>query len=83
MPWLATEHLDLPSQDITSWYFRNNPQIEDRDAPIYIDAEHPERYYSHRTAESTIRKLIAGLRARGLKKGDCVCLHSFNDVWDR
>jgi len=27
-----------------------------------------------------IRQLVAGLHAAGLKKGDCVCLHSFNDV---
>lgn len=80
MPFLSTETLPIPSRDILSWYFHNNPQIKDRDAPIYIDADNPDNYYTHRTAERAIRRVAAGLRARGLKRGDCVCLHSFNDV---
>lgn len=27
-----------------------------------------------------VRQLIAGLRAAGFKEGDCLNLHSFNDV---
>lgn len=80
MPFLATEHMEIPGQDITSWYFNNNPEIKDRDAPIYIDAGDPSKFYSHRSAETAIRKIINGLKAIGLKEGDCVCLHSFNDV---
>lgn len=80
MPFLAQEHMDIPGQDLISWYFKNNPEIKDRDAPIYIDAGDPSRYYSHRTAELAIRKISNGLKENGLKQGDCVCLHSFNDV---
>ena len=31
-------------------------------------------------AYTLIRKLIAGFRAAGLKKGDVVCIHAFNSV---
>lgn len=30
-----------------------------------------------------MRKLIAGFKAEGLESGDCVCVHSFNDVGPR
>lgn len=80
MPFLAAEHMEIPGRDLMSWYFTNNPEIKDRDAAIYIDAGDPSRYYSHRTAEIAIRKIINGLKANGLREGDCVCLHSFNDV---
>jgi len=61
-----------------SWYFDNS--TIDPDKPIYIDSANPSRCYSHRQAKSAILKLAAGLKAIGLEKGDCVCLHSFNDV---
>lgn len=32
-------------------------------------------------ARILIRKLVAGLQAAGLSKGDCVCLSSFNDIY--
>jgi hypothetical protein len=47
---------------------------------IYIDAKNPSGSISSNQARVIIRKLVAGLHAAGLKKGDCVCLHSFNDV---
>lgn len=47
---------------------------------VYIDAKDPSRAISASQARSLIRKLVAGLHAAGLKKGDCVCIHSFNDV---
>src|SRR5277367_4233246 len=47
---------------------------------IYIDAVNPSRSISSRQARSIIRKLVAGFHAAGLRKGDCVCLHSFNDI---
>jgi len=61
-----------------SWHF-DNPTF-DQDKPIYIDAADSSRCYSHRQAKTTILKLAAGLKVIGLKKDDCVCLHSFNDV---
>ena len=47
---------------------------------IYIDAVNPTRTISSRQGRVLVRKLVAGLRAAGLQKGDCVCVHSFNDV---
>lgn len=78
MPFLAQERRPIPTKDILSWYF-DEPQC-DPDKPIYIDAADSTRSYSHRQARTAIRQIAAGLQAYGLKKGDCVCLHSFNDV---
>jgi hypothetical protein len=47
---------------------------------IYIDAKDTSRFLSSNQARVIIRKLVAGFQAVGLKKGDCVCIHSFNDV---
>ena len=78
MPWLSQDRRPIPTKDILSWYF-DDPQC-DQDKPIYIDAADPSRSYTQRQAKSAIQKIAAGLKALGLKKGDCVCLHSFNDV---
>jgi non-ribosomal peptide synthetase component E (peptide arylation enzyme) len=78
MVFLATEHIDIPNQDLISWYF-DSPRC-DPDKPIYIDALEPSRYYTHQQAKTTIQQLCAGFRAAGLQKGDTVCVHSFNDV---
>src|ERR1700761_1405195 len=55
-------------------------RIRTHHAQIYIDAEDPRRSLSRRQAKQLIRQLIAGFQARSLRKGDCVCIHSFNDV---
>ncbi|RAL63247.1 hypothetical protein DID88_004325 [Monilinia fructigena] len=48
---------------------------------IYIDARDPSRSISANQARTITRKLVSGLHAAGLKRGDCVCLHSFNDIY--
>lgn len=98
MPFLATEHVPIPTKDLLSWIF-DEPDY-DQDKPvssledistfmiklhawlkqIYIDARLPSRSISLRQARATIRKLAAGFHAMGVRKGDCICLHSFNDV---
>jgi 4-coumarate--CoA ligase len=78
MPFLSEDHREISTKDILSWYF-DEPQCN-QDEPIYIDAADTSRSYSHRQAKRSIRKVAAGLKALGLKKGDTVCLHSFNDV---
>jgi long-subunit acyl-CoA synthetase (AMP-forming) len=78
MPFLAQEHQEIPTKDILSWYFED-PKC-DEDDPIYIDAANTSRSYSQKQAKEAIRKVAAGLRAIGLKRGDTVCLHSFNDA---
>lgn len=78
MPFLAESHVDIPTKDILSWTF--DDLSYDQDEPIYIDGLNPKRSISAREARSIIRKLVAGLRAIGVKKGDCVCINSFNDI---
>ena len=64
--------------DLVSWVFAN--QGYDQHRKIYIDTEDPTRSLSAAKARTTVTKLIAGFKAVGLKKGDCVCVHAFNDV---
>lgn len=78
MVFKAKEHVEIPTKDIISWYF-DEPRC-DPDTPIYIDALDPTHHYTHRQARSTVRKLVAGFKAHGLRKGDVVCIHSFNNV---
>lgn len=47
---------------------------------ILIDVNDPARFVTPRTARTTVRKLVAGFRTEGLEQGDCVCIHSFNEV---
>ncbi|KAK8218025.1 4-coumarate-CoA ligase-like protein [Phyllosticta capitalensis] len=78
MPFLATEHLAIPDQDILSWSL-DKPQY-DLDKPVFIDAAKPSRTISARQARGLIEKLIAGFKAAGVKRGECVCMHAFNDI---
>lgn len=77
MPFLSHQHPQILTKDITSWLFCHNAEIKDSNDPVLIDAEQPSRSYIHNSAKSTVRKLIAGLRARGARKGQCVCVQSF------
>ncbi|KAJ5964986.1 uncharacterized protein N7479_004862 [Penicillium vulpinum] len=72
------ERLLLPTTDILSYIF-DKPSY-DQDQPIYIDVSDHTRSISCNQARKLICRLIAGLRASGLKQGDCVLIHSFNDI---
>ncbi|KAI1921808.1 hypothetical protein LOZ12_002127 [Ophidiomyces ophidiicola] len=72
-------YLSLPTKDILSWIF-DNPSY-DQDKPIYINPHNPSESISCNQARVLIRKLIAGLRANGFKEGDCLNVHSFNDIY--
>jgi len=78
MPFLAKSKVNIPTSDILSWSFDNLDY--DWDAPIYIDALDPKNSISARQAHSLIRKLVAGFRALGVQKGDCICINSVNDI---
>ncbi|EEP79425.1 hypothetical protein UREG_04271 [Uncinocarpus reesii 1704] len=73
------EYLPLPTKDLLSWIFDNPPY--DQDKPIYINPHNPSESISCNQARVLIRKLIAGLRANGFKRGDCLNVHSFNDIY--
>ncbi|CAK4031062.1 acyl-coenzyme A synthetase [Lecanosticta acicola] len=79
MPFLAKEHFPLSYEDILSWTFDHVKY--DWDQPIYIDALKPERSISARQAKKLVRQLAAGFKAIGVQKGDCVSIHSFNDIY--
>ncbi|KAF2086246.1 4-coumarate-CoA ligase-like protein [Saccharata proteae CBS 121410] len=79
MPFLAKEHMLLSNKDILSWMLDDISY--DIDKPIYIDAVNGERTISARQAVAIIRRLAAGFKALGLKSGDCVCIHAFNDIY--
>lgn len=78
MPWLAKEHVDLPEEDVVS--FALNHCDYDPDKAIYYDLEDSARTLSHRQSHSMVRKLVAGFRKAGLRKGDCFSITSFNDI---
>jgi acyl-CoA synthetase (AMP-forming)/AMP-acid ligase II len=78
MPFLAKQHVPIPTKDILSWTF--DELSYGLDKPIYIDAQDPSRYYTARTARTLIQQLAAGFRAIGVRPGDCVSIHSFNDI---
>ncbi|KAL8897983.1 MAG: hypothetical protein Q9207_006929, partial [Kuettlingeria erythrocarpa] len=68
-----------PVMDILSYIFGVEPA--DPEKPILIDASDPSRFLTFTTARTVVRKLIAGLRAEGLQKDDCVCVNAFNDIY--
>ncbi|KAJ5787876.1 AMP-dependent synthetase/ligase [Penicillium paradoxum] len=72
------ERIVLPTKDLVSYIFDDPPY--DQDQPIYVDVHNPPRSISCNQARKLIRQLIAGLRASGLQQGDCVLIHSFNDI---
>ncbi|OAP56935.1 hypothetical protein AYL99_09047 [Fonsecaea erecta] len=79
MPLLAQKKLPVPTQDLLSWIFDGADY--DPNKPIYIDTSNPSRTLSLNQGLGLVRKLAAGFRAAGLKKGECVCVHSFNDIY--
>ncbi|KAF2741390.1 acetyl-CoA synthetase-like protein [Polyplosphaeria fusca] len=78
MPFLAQERIHVPTKDILSWA---HDGVFDRNKPLYIDATDPSHNISAVSAEKFIRKLIAGFRRAGLKQGDTVLIHSFNNIY--
>ncbi|KAK7569063.1 4-coumarate-CoA ligase-like protein [Phyllosticta citricarpa] len=79
MPFLASEHFHIPDQDILSWSL--DARQYDLDRPVFIDAAKLSRTISARQARALIERLIAGFKAAGVKKGDHVCMHAFNDIY--
>ncbi|OJJ50311.1 hypothetical protein ASPZODRAFT_139618 [Penicilliopsis zonata CBS 506.65] len=72
--------VELPTSDVLSYIFGESSSY-DPDGPLYIDVGNPSRSISRNQARKIVRQLIAGFRAAGLKPGDCVSIHSFNDIY--
>lgn len=64
--------------DVVSWTFSNTDYDQNRE--IYIEPDKPERSITAQEARCMVKKLAAGFKAAGLQRGDCVCIHAFNDV---
>ncbi|KAJ5678551.1 uncharacterized protein N7477_004184 [Penicillium maclennaniae] len=73
-----TERILLPTKDVLSYIFDDPPYDEDQ--PIFIDTRDHSRSISCNQARKLVRLLISGLRASGFRNGDCVLVHSFNDI---
>ncbi|RAH65410.1 acyl--CoA ligase [Aspergillus aculeatinus CBS 121060] len=69
----------VPPTDVLSYSFSN--PIYDRTVPIYVDVHQPSRSICYDQARRIVRQLIAGLHAWGVRKGDCVNIHSFNSIY--
>ncbi|PVI06588.1 AMP-binding enzyme [Periconia macrospinosa] len=80
MPFLAEQHLAIPTKDILSWQFEE-PMMYDMDKPLYINASNPSHSISANQARTLIRQLVAGLQAAGVKRGDAVLIQSFNSIY--
>ncbi|KIW13619.1 hypothetical protein PV08_08810 [Exophiala spinifera] len=79
--WTSPQSLKEPSAaDIVTFTFANLGQYE-KNKPIFIDAKDPTQSVSASQAISTMRQLVNGLKDLGVKEGDCVCLHAFNNIW--
>lgn len=62
-----------------SWYF-DDPKI-DQDQPIYIDATDTDIYWTANQCKRAIRQIAAGFtKVLNVEPGDCVCIHSFNNL---
>jgi 4-coumarate--CoA ligase len=48
---------------------------------VLIDPSEPTQFFSHNTAVSLVRKLVAGFQNAGMEKGDTILVHSFNSIY--
>lgn len=78
MPWLHTEKYPLPAEDLITFTFGNSTY--DQEKPIYHDIDDETRTISRRQGLNIVRKLVAGFRKAGLKRGECFSITSFNDI---
>ncbi|KAK6529120.1 hypothetical protein TWF694_004335 [Orbilia ellipsospora] len=69
---------EIPHVDLLTWLFGNDQY--DHDKPIFVDANHRERSMSLTEVKSMVKRMIAGLKSLGVKPGDAICIHSFNDI---
>ncbi len=80
--WILEDPVETGSKmDLVSWIFGSCNY--DQDTKIYIDPENRQRSISANEARVIVRKFVAGWKTVGLKPGDCVCVHAFNDVSTR
>lgn len=47
---------------------------------LYFDSDNESRALTATQVQFNVKKIIAGLKAAGVERGDCVVLHLFNTV---
>ncbi|PGH06318.1 hypothetical protein AJ79_06561 [Helicocarpus griseus UAMH5409] len=67
-------------KDVLSFVFDDRPSQYEEQRPIYIDAQNPSWTLNAKQFRKLVRLLIAGFKANGLQKGDCVLVHLSNQV---
>ena len=65
--------------DLITFAFDGPSQV-DEETPIYINAEDPSRSLSKSQTRTLVRRLVAGLQAVSLQRGECVLVVLANDV---
>ncbi|KIW99448.1 uncharacterized protein Z518_11187 [Rhinocladiella mackenziei CBS 650.93] len=78
--WASSKFIPIPTADILTFAFANLGRY-DQNAPIFVDARSPSDSVSALHAYRIVHQLIRGFKELGLKEGDCVCLHSYNNIW--
>lgn len=67
------------SHDVAT--FALDAQAEyDISEPLFIDAQDPSQSLNGVQLPLLVRTFIAGLKAHGVRKGDCVVVHTGNNV---
>lgn len=69
----------IPISDIVSFAL-DRQHLYNQNKPLFIDADDPILSLSASQTIALVSRLVAGLRAAGLKKGDVVLLHLGNHV---
>ncbi|KAF2667285.1 AMP-binding enzyme [Microthyrium microscopicum] len=77
---LPDRYTDLSYLDLLSYTFENLSSY-DQNQSIYVDAHDETNHLSAFQIKKYVGRLISGFRAYGLKPGDCVFVHSFNNIW--
>jgi len=73
------QQLDIPITDLVSYAFAKQ-RAYDPQTKLFISADDPSLNLTADETIALVKKLIAGLQAAGLKKGDAVLLHLANHV---
>ncbi|KAJ6005950.1 hypothetical protein N7451_003894 [Penicillium sp. IBT 35674x] len=69
---------DIHTDLLTFTFCGPNPYNQNQ--PLFIDAEDPSRSFTGTQFRQLVRTLIAGFKAHGVQKGDCVLLHLGNSI---
>ncbi|KAK3329265.1 hypothetical protein B0H66DRAFT_17707 [Apodospora peruviana] len=73
-----TTELDVPVTDIVSYAFQRQRDYDEESKKLFINADDPSQFLSAYQTKLLVRRLIFGLQAAGLKRGDAVLLHLAN-----